>query len=204
MPSVLVVDDHLLIRHGLKQMLSQEYRGLVFGEARNSDEATVRLAKRPWDLVILDIAIPGKDGFYVLQEIRHRHPSTRVLVLSMHADPQYAVRAQQLGASGYVSKNAGRPELLRAFKSVLAGKEYFEALPSARTSAETVPGHAGLSTREHAVMLALAAGKSPGEIAAELNLSVKTISTYKCRILDKLALHSTADLVRYVIDHRLS
>ena len=204
MPSVLIVDDHLLVRQGLKLMLSQEYRDLVFGEAKNGDEAAIRLAKRSWDLVILDIALPGKDGFHVLQEIRRHQPSMRVLVLSMHADPQYAVRAQQLGASGYVSKNAGRPELLRAFKSVLAGKEYFEALPSARTSAETLPGHAALSARENSVMLAFAAGKSTREIAAELNLSVKTISTYKRRILDKLGLHSTADLVRYVIDHRLS
>src|ERR1022692_4411054 len=129
MPSVLIVDDHLLIRQGLKQMLSQEYRDLVVGEAGSSDEAAARLAKRPWDIVTLDIAIPGKDGFYVLQEVRRRHPSTRVLVLSVHADPQYAVRARQLGASGYVSKNAGRAELLKAFTSVLAGKEYFEALP---------------------------------------------------------------------------
>jgi DNA-binding NarL/FixJ family response regulator len=204
MTSVLIVDDHLLVRQGLKLMLSQEFRDLVFGEAKNNDEAALRLAKRSWDLVILDIALPGKDGFYALQEIRRRHPSMRVLVLSMHADPQYAMRARQMGASGYVSKNAGRAELLRAFKSVLAGQKYFENLPSPGTTVKTAPERAGLSTREHAVMLALAAGKSPGEIAAELNLSVKTISTYKCRILDKLALHSTAGLVRYVIDHRLS
>jgi DNA-binding NarL/FixJ family response regulator len=204
MTSVLIVDDHLLVRQGLKLMLSQEFRDLVFGEAKNNDEAALRLAKRSWDLVILDIALPGKDGFHVLQEIRRRHPSMRVLVLSMHADPQYAVRAQQLGASGYVSKNAGRAELLRAFKAVLAGKEYFEALPSAGTSAETVSGHAALSARENSVMLAFAAGKRPGEIAADLNLSAKTISTYKRRVLDKLELHSTAELVRYVIDHGLS
>ena len=204
MPSVLVVDDHLLIRYGLQQMLSQEYRGLVFGEAKNSDEAAVRLARQPWDLVILGIALPSKDGFYVLQEIRRRHPSTRVLVLSRHADPRYTVRARQLGASGYVAKNAGRADLLRAVKRVFAGEQYFEDLPSPGTVAETTSTRAALSTREHEVMLALAAGKSPGEIAAELNLSVKTISTYKGRVLDKLGLHSTAELVRYVIDHRLS
>jgi DNA-binding NarL/FixJ family response regulator len=204
MPSVLVVDDHLLIRYGLKQMLSQEYRGLVFGGARNSDEAAVRLARQPWDLVILAIALPSNDGFYVLEEIRRRHPSTRVLMLSRHADPQFAVRARQLGASGYVGKNAGRADLLRAVKSVLAGKQYFRDLPSPGTVAETASTRAALSTREHGVMLALAAGKSPGEIAAELNLSVKTIATYKGRILNKLALHSTAGLVHYVIDHRLS
>jgi DNA-binding NarL/FixJ family response regulator len=204
MPSVLIVDDHLLVRQGLKQMLSQEYRGLVFGEAKSSDEAAVRLARQPWDLVILDIAIPSKDGFYVLQDIRCRHPSTRVLVLSVHADPQYAARAEQLGASGYVCKNAGRADLLRAFKSVLAGKRYFADLLSPGTLAETVPGHACLSTREYEIMLAFAAGKRPGEIAAELDLSAKTVSTYKRRVLNKLGLKSTAHLVRYVIDHKLS
>ena len=204
MPSVLIVDDHLLVRQGLKQTLSHEYRSLVFGEAKSSDEAAVRLARQPWDLVILDIAIHGQDGFYVLQDIRRCHPSTRVLVLSMHADPQYAARAQQLGASGYVCKDADRADLLRAFQTVLAGKKYFANLPSPGTAAETLPGHAGLSTREYAVMLALVAGKRPGEIAAELHLSVKTISTYKSRLFNKLGLHSTADLVRYVIGHKLS
>jgi DNA-binding NarL/FixJ family response regulator len=204
MPSVLIVGDHLLVRQGLRQMLSQEYRDLVFGEAKDSDEAAVRLAKRPWDLVILDITLPGKDGYYVLQEIRRRHPSTRVLMLSMHTDPQYAMHARQMGASGCVCKNAGRADLLRAFKSVLAGKEYFEDLPSVGTGAAVVPAHAALSTREYGVMLGIVAGKRPGQIAAELKLSVKTINTYRGRLFDKLGVHSTADLVRYVIDHRLS
>jgi len=204
MPSVLIVDDHLLFRQGLKQMLSQEYRGLAFGEAKTSDEAAALLARQPWDLVILDIAIPSKDGFYVLQEIRRRHPYTRVLVLTMHADSEYSLRAQQMGASGYICKNASRADLLRAFKSVLAGKKYFDDQLSAGTGGKTVPKHADLSTREYRVMLAFAAGKRASEIAGELNLSVKTISTYKRRLLDKLELHSTADLVRYVIDNRLS
>jgi DNA-binding NarL/FixJ family response regulator len=203
-PSVLIVDDHLLARQGLKELLSQEYRGLVFGEAKNSNEAAVRLARQHWDIVILEIAIPGKDGFYVLQEIRRRHSSTPVLVLSMHADPQYAVRARRLEASGYVRKNASRTDILKAFKTVLAGKKYFENLPCPGTGVKTASGPNGLSAREFAVMLALAAGNHPGEIAAELNLSVKTVSTYKCRFFDKLGLHSTADLVRYVIDHKLS
>ena len=146
--SVLIVDDHLLIRYGLKQMLSQECRGLVSGEAKNSDEAFVRLVRQPWDLVILGIAVPGNGGFSVLQEIRRLHPSTRVLVLNMHADGKSALRAQQLGAAGYVPKNADRAALLRAFKSVLAGKKYFEDLPSPTTVAGSVPGvarfgHAG-------------------------------------------------------------
>jgi len=205
MPSILIVDDHLLIRYGLRQMLSHEYRGLVIGEAKSAEEAEIWLAKRPsWDLVILALALPGQDGFYVLQEIRHRYVSTRVLVLTMHADPHYALRARQMGASGYVCKSASRGDLLKAVKSVLAGKEYFGDFSSRGTVSEIVPRHACLSTREYAVMLAFAEGKRASEIASELNLSAKTVSTYKRRLLNKLELHSTADLVRYVIDQRLS
>lgn len=204
MPSVLIVDNHVLLRTGLKQLLSQEYRSLVFGEAATSDTAMMMLAKRHWDFVTLELAIPGKDGFSVLQEIRRCHASTRVLVLSIHADSQYAIRAQQTGANGYVCKNAGRADLLRAVKSVLEGKDYFQNCHSFGRVAPTPPRHAGLSAREHTVMLTLASGKRVGEIAAKLNLSVKTISTYKRRVLDKLGLHSTADLVRYVVDQQLS
>ena len=204
MPSVLIIDDYLLVRQGLKQILSQEGRGFVIGEAKTSDEATVRLAGQPWDLVILDIAISGNDGFHVLQEILRRHPSTRVLVLSMHGDSEDAVHAEQMGASGYVGKNASRADLARAFRSVLSGKKYFEDHISPGTGLKTVPRHADLSTRESAVMLAFAAGKRASEIAAELNLSVKTISSYRRRLFDKLGLHSTAELVHYVIDHNLS
>jgi two-component system invasion response regulator UvrY len=201
---VLIVDDHLLVRNGLKHVLSEEYRGVVFGEARTADEALAQLAKPPWDLVVLDISMPGQDGFYVLQETLLRLPGTRVLMLSIHADPPYAARALQMGASGYVCKDAGRSDLLKAVKNVLAGKKHFdESLPS-NSDALTTTGHARLSAREYKVLLAFAAGKRTGEIAAELNLNIKTISTYKRRLLDKLHLKSTADLVHYVIDHRLS
>jgi DNA-binding NarL/FixJ family response regulator len=204
MPSVLIVDNHLLIRYGLRHMLSQEHRGLVFGEAKNCKEADILLAKRHWDLVSLALTLPGKSGFNVLQEIRRLHPSTRVLILTTHDNPHYARRARHMGASGYVCKNAGRRDLLRAFKSVLAGKVHFEDLLPLQPVEATVPRNAALSAREREVMLAFAAGKRACEIAGEINLSVKTVSTYKRRILDKLRLHSTADLVCYVIDRHLS
>jgi two-component system, NarL family, invasion response regulator UvrY len=204
MPSVLIIDDHLLLRQGLKQMLNQEYRGLVFGDAKSSDEARTHLARQPWDLVVLDITIPGDDGFIVLREIRQRHPATPVLVLSMHSDPQYAVRAHAMGASGYICKSAGRADLLKAFSSVLAGRKHFGELPLASPANEASPPHTVLSARERRVILALAAGKRTGEIANELKLSSKTVSTYKRRVLNKLHLRSTADMVRYVIDNRLS
>jgi DNA-binding NarL/FixJ family response regulator len=204
MPSVLIVDDHLLVRQGLKHMLNQEYRGLVFGEAKSSAEAMTFLARRRWDIVTLDVSMPGQDGFYVLQEIRRRYPATRVLVLSVHADPQYAARARQMRASGYICKNAGRAEVLKAFKRLLNGEEHFDGSLSLPAVSSAVSRPPALSKREHAVMLAFAAGKRTGEIAAELNLSAKTVSTYKRRLLDKLGLRSTADLVRYAIDQRLS
>jgi len=181
------VDDNVLIRNGLKQVLDEECRGVVFGEAGTADDALAQVAKQPWDLVTLEISIPGKDGFDVLQEILLRRPRTRVLVLSSHANPLYAVRALQMRASGYVSKDAGRSDLVKALKNAL-----------------TAIGHTSLSPREYDILLAFAAGKRTGEIAVKFNLNIKTVSTYKRHILDKLHLKSIADLVHYVIDHRLS
>jgi DNA-binding NarL/FixJ family response regulator len=185
-------------------VLSEEHRGLVIGEAKSAKEAETWLAKRDWDLVILALALPGQDGFHVLEEIRRRFVSTRVLVLTMHTDLHYVLRARGMGASGYVCKDASRGELLRAIKSVLAGKEYFRNLPPLEPVAAPGSKKAALSAREREVMLAFAAGKRIAEIAAELNLSAKTVSTYKRRILNKTGLHSTADLVRYVMDQHLS
>ena len=186
-------------------MLSQEFRDLAFGEARTAEEALTQIKSRPWRLVILDIGLPDKDGFFVLQEIRTRRPEAAVLMLSMHADSLYAARSLQLGAAGYVSKSSGRSTLLRAVKSVLEGKTYFsESIRRGVDSAKSIARHANLSAQESKVLLALAAGRRTGGIAAELNLSAKTVSTYKRRVLNKLGLTSTAGLVRYVIDHQLS
>jgi DNA-binding NarL/FixJ family response regulator len=204
MPSVLIVANDLLVRQGLKHMLGQEHRDLVFGEAKGSEDAAICLAKRPWDIAVVDVSIPGEDGFRFLQEIRRSHPSTRVLVLSLHTYPDHAARARQLHARGYVHKNAGRAVFLKAFKSVLAGEEHFEKLSPRETSARPQPKHARLSPREQAVLSAIVAGKRLSEIAAELNLSVQTVSTYKRRIFDKLGVHSAAELFRYAIDHHLA
>jgi DNA-binding NarL/FixJ family response regulator len=201
---VLIVDDHLLVRNGLKQVLSEEYRDIVFGEARTADEALAQLAKPAWDLVILDIGIPGKDGFYVLQEILLRRPQTRVLMLSIHAEPPYATCALQMGAAGYLCKDAGRSDLVKAVKNALARKMHFDESVR-REVGGPAPGalHASLSAQEYKVLLSVAAGRRNGEVAAELKLSAKTVSTYKRRILNKLCIKSTADLVRYVIEHKL-
>ena len=200
---ILIVVDHLLVREGLKQVLSHEYRDVVFGEARTADEALAQIKARPWRLVILDVSLPDNDGFFVLREIRGRHPEAAVLMLSMHGDSMDAARSRQLGAACYISKSCGRSDLLKAFRSVLGGKKHFSE-SIRRGVCPSLALHANLSAQEWKVLLALAAGRRTGEIAAEFNLSAKTVSTYKRRVLNKLGLKSTADLVRYVIDHKLS
>jgi DNA-binding NarL/FixJ family response regulator len=202
MPSVLIVDDNSLVRLGLKRLLDQEYRGLVFGEAKNSEEAAAHLASRTWDVILIMVPIAGQDGFKMLQAIRQFYPATRVLILSPHADQQDALRARQLQASGYVRNS--RTELLKAFESVLTGKKHFVGLPPDGPGAKPTPIPSGLSTRERDILLRCVAGKRIGEIASELNLSIKTVSTYKRRGLDKLQLKSVSDLVRYAIDHQLA
>ena len=203
--SILIVDDHLLLRQGLKQVLRREFRDLAFGEAKTAEEALARIDAQPWRLVILDIGLPGQDGFFVLREIRARCPETAVLMLSMHADSLYASRSLQLGAAGFISKSSGRATLLKAVRTVLDGKQHFSE--SVRRGVD-IPGsvahHANLSAQEFKILLALAAGRRTGQIAAESNLSAKTVSTYKRRVLNKLGLSSTSDLVRYVIAHKLA
>jgi DNA-binding NarL/FixJ family response regulator len=204
--SILIVDDHLLIRLGLKQVLGHEFRDAVFGEAETAEEVLARIKAQPWHLVILDVSLPDDDdGFSVLREICARRPQAAVLVLGMHPDSQYAARCLQLGAAGYISKSSGRSDLLKAVGDVLDGKKHFsESVRREARSQRSAGLHADLSAQEYKVLLALAAGRRTGEVAAELNLSAKTVSTYKRRVLNKLSLESTAGLVRYVIDHRLS
>lgn len=204
--SILIVDDHLLIRLGLKQVLGHEFRDVVFGEAETADEALAQIKAQPWRLVILDVSLPDDDdGFSVLRELCARRPEATALVLGMHPDSQYAARSLQLGASGYISKSSGRSDLLKAVGDVLDGKKHFsESVRREARSQRSAGLHTNLSAQEYKVLLALAAGRRTGEVAAELNLSAKTVSTYKRRVLNKLGLESTAGLVRYVIDHKLS
>jgi DNA-binding NarL/FixJ family response regulator len=203
MPSVLIVDDNLLARQGLKHLLIQEHPGLVFGEAGSSEDVAAILAGGTWDVVVIEISMIGQDGFQMLPEIRRHHPAARIVLLSQHANPEHASQARQVKASGYAGKNSPRAELLQAFRSVLAGKEYFVELFAEASSSLPISLHPPLSNRERDVLLGCVAGKRVGEIAAELNLSTKTVSTYKRRILDKLQLNSVADMVRHAIDHKL-
>ncbi len=200
--SILIVDADLLAREGVKRILSNEYRNIQFGEAGTAEEALIRIKAQPWRLVVLHASLPDKDGFSVLREIRAHRPESAVLVLSMDADTKHAARSLQLGAAGYSSKNCGRADLLKAFRSVLDGKKHFSK--SIRAAGDPSPApDVNLSAQESRGFRALASGKRTGEIAAELNLSAKTVSTYKLRIMNKLNVKSIADLVRYQIDHRL-
>ena len=201
MPSILIIDSQLLVRHGLRQVLDQEYRGVVFGEAADTSAALAQLAKRAWDLLILDVA--GEDSFRLLAEIRKRDPLARVLLFT-DAGSQHILRAQSNGASGCVSRSAGRPDLLRAINAVLAGQKYFAGVCVPDPNTSVTERHHLLSPREYRVMLALASGKRVSAVAAELDLSAKTVSTYKFRVLNKMRLDSVADLVRYMIDHGLT
>jgi two-component system, NarL family, invasion response regulator UvrY len=205
---VLVVDDHPLLRSGLKYVLQQESDFGPPEEAENSEQVLERLEERSWDVVVLDIAMPGRNGLETLSEIRKRCPSLPVLILSMHSEEQYAIRAIKAGANGYLTKNNAASELVRAIRRILAGKKYVspglaEVLAHLIDAGETRPPHEVLSDREYHVVCAIASGKSVSQIAAETSLSVKTISTYRARALEKMNMHSNAELTRYAIRNGL-
>jgi DNA-binding NarL/FixJ family response regulator len=205
---VLVADDHPLLRSGLRHVLEQEPDFGSPGEAGDSEQVLERLEERSWDVVVLDIAMPGRSGLETLSEIRKRRPGLPVLILSMHSEEQYAIRAIKAGASGYLTKNNASAELVRAIRRILAGKKYVspalaEVLAHIVESGEERPPHEVLSDREYHVVCGIASGKSVSQIAAETSLSVKTISTYRARALEKMNMHTNADLTRYAIRNGL-
>ena len=205
---VLVADDHPLLRSGLKHVLEQEPDFDSPGEAENSEQVLTRLEERSWDAVVLDIGMPGRNGLETLSEIRKRRPGLPVLILSMHSEEQFAIRAIKAGASGYLTKNNAAAELVPAIRRILAGKKYVspalaEVLAHVIESGEERPPHEILSDREYHVVCGIASGKSVSQIAAETSLSVKTISTYRARALEKMKMRTNADLTRYAIRNGL-
>ena len=198
MLTALIVDDHVAVRQGLVKILNEEFEEISCAEAANANDAVRLVTKRAWDIVILDIGLPGRSGLQLLKDIRRLSPESRVLILTVHAESQYAARAIRLGASGYMTKDRVRSDLVRAIRNLLAGETYL-GVP---LSGPRLP-HEALSQREFKVMMGLAAGKRVTDIALEMSLSVKTISTYKRRIFDKMELRVTADLTRYAIEHGL-
>lgn len=208
MARVLIADDHPLLRNGLKQLLDAEPGLELAGEAEDSDQVLDQIERDCCDLVVLDLCMPGRGGLEVLREIRRLRPNLPVLVLSMHAEERFAVRAIKAGANGYVSKANGACEIVGAIRKVLTGRKYVsstlaEALAGALEGDGQRPAHESLSDREFQVMCKIASGKTVSQIAAEVSLSVKTISTYRSRVLEKMNMHSNAELTRYAIQEGL-
>jgi two-component system invasion response regulator UvrY len=205
---VLIADDHPLIRSGLRHILAQEADFGPPGEAENSDQTLARIEEKTWDLVILDIGMPGRSGLETLSEIRRLHAGLPVLILSMHSEEQFALRAIKAGASGYITKSDASRDLIGAIRRILSGRKYVspglaEVLANAINSGEERPLHEILSDREFHVVCRIASGKTVSEIAEETELSVKTISTYRSRALEKMRMHTNSDLMRYAIRNGL-
>ncbi len=208
MARVLIADDHAVVRAGLRQFLAAEPSIEAVGEAGSGDETLEQLRRTEWHLVLLDIHMPGRSGLDVLQHIHAGFPQVRVLVLSGLPEQQYAIHVLRAGASGYLSKDCSPDEIVKAVKTVLGGRRYLSASLADRLLAELdgEPGrplHARLSTREFQILCKLAAGRSVSEIAAELCLSVKTVSTYRSRILEKMDFRSNADMTSYALRNGL-
>jgi two-component system invasion response regulator UvrY len=205
---ILIADDHAVVRQGLKSILAEAYPGAVFAEAENGIDVLRYLRNRDWDIVILDISMPGRSGLEVLKDIKYEHPQLPVLILSVHPEDQYAVRVLHAGAAGFLSKGSAPEELIQAVGKVLGGGKYISAsvaeklVPHLETQHARAP-HEQLSDREFQVLCLLASGKTPTEIAESLALSVKTISTFRTRILTKMNMRNNAELAHYAIEHKL-
>jgi two-component system, NarL family, invasion response regulator UvrY len=208
MLQILIVDDHAIVRRGLRQILTDE-PDLQVSETGDAHDAFRRILERPWDLVVLDLDLPGKSGLDLLKEIRQERPRLPVLILSVHLPEQFAVRTLRAGASGFLSKDAAPDELVTAIRQILRGGKYITEPTAERLLAElnapaTGMPHDALSDREFQILRLLGAGKTVKAIATELSLSVPTVSTYRARVLQKLGLRTTAEVVRYAIEHRVS
>lgn len=204
----MLADDHTLLREGLRRLLEQAGDITVAGEARDGSEALRQLAMRPWDLIVLDMSMPGRDGVGLIRQIKADFPKVPILVLTMHGEQQYAVQAIKAGAAGYLTKDSAADELVQAVRKVAAGGRYLsrslaESIVFERHGDVSGLPHLLLSDRELSVFRYLASGMSNSDIARLLCLSIKTVSTYKGRILVKMQLRNQADLVRYAIKHDL-
>lgn len=201
---ILLVDDHAVVRAGFRRILSDVYEDLECGEASNGTDAMAQIRGSTWDLVVLDISLPGRSGLEILKEIRQLRPRLPVLVSTMYAEDQYALRSFRAGASGFVTKGSDPEDLVHAVQKILDGGKYMspglaEHLATRLVSDSGRPLHESLSDRELQVLRMLASGMSVKEIGFELNLSEKTISTYRTRILEKMNMRTAAQLMRYAI-----
>jgi len=205
---ILIADDHAIVRRGLKQILAETPDLQVTGEASDGAEAMKKVRENEYEVVVLDITMPGRSGLEVLKELKAQRPELPVIVLSVHPEEQYAVRVLRAGADGYLTKVRAPEELVAAIRAASAGKKYITPSVGERLARELdlrtgKPRHERLSDRELDVMLMIASGKAVKEIAHELSLSPKTVSTYRSRLLEKLGVRSDANVTRYVIENRL-
>ncbi len=202
------MDDHAVVREGLKHVFAKEWPGAEFGEAQNAQEALQLARQQAWDAVMLDLNMPGRSGLDLLLDLKQEHPRLPVLVLTIHPEEQYAVRALKAGAAGYLTKGCPREELIKALHKVLEGGRYVsptlaERLAFALAGDSTGARHELLSDREYQVLVGIASGKTVTEIAGELSLSVKTVSSYRTRLLTKMGMRTNSELTRYAIRNQL-
>jgi len=200
---VLIADDHKIVRDGLRRILAANADVEVAAEASDGDQALALVRANEYDVALLDISMPGLSGIDLIKRLKIERPKLRLLVLSMHGEDQYAARVLKAGASGYLNKDSASEMLLGALRKVAAGGVHIGDAAAASLVAADRPAHEALSNREFEVLRLLVAGSSPTDIAEQLHLSVKTVSTHKTRMLEKLKLRTTADLVRYAIENKL-
>jgi two-component system invasion response regulator UvrY len=208
MVRVLIADDHPIVRGGLKELLVRQLETVVCGEASNADETLAQVHRQPWDVLILDITMPGRSGFDILSDVRQVQPKLPILVLSVHPEEQYAKRAIKAGARGYLKKESAPEELIEAVRKLLAGRRYISASLAERFAEDLHegadrPAHDALSAREFEILVMIGSGKTVTQIAEELHLSAATVSTYRTRVLEKMNMATTAELMRYAFRNHL-
>jgi two-component system invasion response regulator UvrY len=208
MLKILLADDHAVVRQGVKQIIAEAYPQAAFGEAQNAHELLKLIDSERWDIVVLDLTMPGGNGLESLKQIKHGHPQLPVLILSMFPEDQYAVRTIRAGAAGYLNKESAPEELVEAIRKVLRGGEYIseavaEELVLHARQEDDQPLHKQLSDREYQVLCLIASGKEVKEISTELSLSAKTISTYRARLMEKMNMITNAELTYYAIKNGL-
>lgn len=208
MTRILLVDDHPIVRQGIKQVLTGAFEPAHVGEAANAEEGLTEVRSTDWDVIVLDITLPRMSGLDLLKELKRERPMLPVLVLSMHPADQFARRAIYAGASGYLTKDSAPTELVKAIVEVMAGRRYLnpaaiEELMAHQQHDRGLRPHEGLSDREYQVLRMIASGLTVSQVAARLTLSVKTVSTYRARVLEKMNMRTTAELMHYGIQHGL-
>lgn len=208
MMRILIADDHAIVRRGLRQLLLEEYPSAVIEEVDDAEGLINKAMMEKWDVVICDLSMPGRSGLDALRQIKQSSPSLPVLIMSMHPEDQYALRVLKAGASGYLGKDSIHDELINAIRTAMLGKKYItpsiaEKLAEAIDTDTEKQAHELLSDRELDVFKLLASGKSVSEIAAQLSLSITTVSTYRSRILEKMKIRSNAEMTRYALEMKL-